>query len=165
MKSPKTHSAADSGTMASGHSKADGPLERLSHISCECHQSAGRRRCTGSPELEGQEGKENELRSGLDVDDCRVNGVSDKQDPEDMDCEETNKNLFPDDDSNQILPVEQFFGNLDTVQDFPQRPSASSSRVRRQGRRRHYYAPEDSDEEEVGSSSSDTMQRDDRGDT
>ncbi|XP_036959359.1 UPF0688 protein C1orf174 homolog [Acanthopagrus latus] len=167
MKSPKMHSAADSGAAASGHSKADGPQERLSHISCECHQSAGRRRCTGSPELEGQEGKENELRSGLDVDDCRVNGVSDKQDPEDMDCEETNKNLFPDDDSNQILPVEQFFGNLDTVQDFPQRPSASSSRVRRQGRRRYYYAPEDSDEEEVGSSSSssDTMQRDDRGDT
>ena len=116
MKSSKTHSAADSGAAASGHSKADGPMERLSHISCECHQSAGRRRCTASPELEGQEGKENELRSGLDVDSCRVNGASDKQDPEDMDCEEINKNFFPDDDSNQILPVEQFFGNLDTVQ-------------------------------------------------
>lgn len=116
MKSSKTHSAADSGAAASGHSKADGPLERLSHISCECHQSAGRRRCTASPELEGQEGKENEMRSGLDVDSCRVNGALDKWDPEDMDCEETNKNFFPDDDSNQILPVEQFFGNLDTVQ-------------------------------------------------
>ena len=114
MKSPKMPSAAESGAAVSGY----GPLERLSRISCECHQSAGRqrRRCSASPELEGQEGKENELRSELDLDSFRANGTLDKQEPEDMDFEEADKNLFPDDDSNQILPVEQFFGNLDTVQ-------------------------------------------------
>lgn len=153
LKSPKRQSAAESSSVVSGYSKADGPLERLSHICCECHQSTGRRRCSASPELEGQEGKENELRTGLDLDSCRVNGVWDKQESEAMDCEETSKNLFPDDDSNQILPVEQFFGNLDAVQDFPQRSSASSSRLQRGNRRRHYYAPEDSDEEEVDLSS------------
>lgn len=78
-----------------------------------------------------------------------------------MECDEISKNIFPDDDSNQILPVEQFFGNLDAVQDFPQRSSATSTRVHREHRRR-YYAPEDSDEDEAGLSS---MQPDDRGDT
>ncbi|XP_070766162.1 UPF0688 protein C1orf174 homolog [Enoplosus armatus] len=160
VKSPKTHSAAESSSAVGGNSKADGPLERLSRISCECHQSAGRRRCSASPELEGQEGKENELRTGLDLDSCRVNGILDKQ--EDMDCEETSKSIFPDDDSNQILPVEQFFGNLDAVQDFPQRSSATSARAQRENRRRHYYARDDSDEEEVGLSGA---QRDDTGST
>ncbi|XP_037628158.1 UPF0688 protein C1orf174 homolog [Sebastes umbrosus] len=160
-KSPKTQPAAESSSVVSGYSKTDGPEERLSRISCECHQSAGRRRCSASPELEGQEGKENELRTRLDLDSCRGNGVRDKQESEDMDCEETSKNIFPDDDSNQILPVEQFFGNLDAVQDFPQRSSATSTRVHREHRRR-YYAPEDSDEDEAGLSS---MQPDDRGDT
>lgn len=116
MKSPKMHSAAESSAAGGGYSKADGPLERLSHISCECQQSAGRRRCSASPELEGPEGKENELRTGLDLDGCRGNSTADKQEPEDMDCEEPGKSIFPDDDSNQILPVEQFFGNLDAVQ-------------------------------------------------
>ncbi|XP_071331407.1 UPF0688 protein C1orf174 homolog [Trachinotus anak] len=162
MKSSKTHSAAESSSVVGGSSKAADPLERQSHISCECHQSAGRRRCSASPELEGPEGKENELRTGLDLDGCRVNGVQDKQDREEMDFEETGKNIFPDDDSNQILPVEQFFGNLDAVQDFPQRSSATSARDHRENRRRHYYAREDSDEEDVGFSS---MQQDDRGGT
>lgn len=161
MKGPKTPSAAESSSVVGGNSKADGPLERDSRISCECHQSAGRRRCTASPELEGQEGKENEFRTGLDLDMdcCKANGSFDKHESEDMDCEETSKNIFPDDDSNQILPVEQFFGNLDAVQDFPQRSSATSARVERENRRRHYYAREDSDEEEAGLSST---QPDDR---
>ncbi|XP_040922215.1 UPF0688 protein C1orf174 homolog [Toxotes jaculatrix] len=162
MKGLKTHSAAESSSGVNGYSRAAGPAERRSQISCECHQSAGRRRCSASPELEGQEGKENELRTGLDLDGCRVNGMQDKQEREEMDYEETSKNIFPDDDSNQILPVEQFFGNLDAVQDFPQRSSATSTRVQRENRRRHYYAREDSDEEEAGFSS---MQQDDRGGT
>lgn len=158
MKSPKRHSAAESSSVAGGYSKAAAPLERLSRIVCECHLSASMRRCSASPELEGQEGKENELRTGQDLDGCRANSMRDKQETEHMDCEETDKNLFPDDDSNQILPVEQFFGNLDAVQDFPQRTPATSTHVRCEKRRRHYYAPEDSDEEEAGLSS---MQRDD----
>lgn len=161
-RSPKTHSAAEGNSVVGGYSKAAAPLERRSRISCECHQSAGRRRCSASPELEGQEGKENELRAGPDLDNHRETSTWDKQEPELMDYEETDKIIFPDDDSNQILPVEQFFGNLDTIQDFPQRPSATSSRVQREKRRRHYYAREDSDEEEEGLSS---MRRDDQVDT
>ncbi|XP_062248496.1 UPF0688 protein C1orf174 homolog isoform X1 [Platichthys flesus] len=148
-KSSKTHSAAASSSSVSGHSKAVGSPSSPSHISCECHQSPGRRRCSASPELEGQEGKENELRTGLDVDGCRLNSTQEKQEREEMDYEETGKDLFPDDDSNQILPVEQFFGNLDIVQDFPEVSSATSASVQRKHRRRHYYAREDSDEEEV----------------
>ncbi|KAM6929437.1 UPF0688 protein C1orf174 homolog isoform 2-T3 [Lycodopsis pacificus] len=161
-KSPKTQPAAESSSVVGVCSKADVPLERLSRISCECHQLAGRRRCSASPELEGQEGKENKLRTRPEPDSPRVKGVCDKQESEDMDCEETSKNIFPDDDSNQILPVEQFFGNLDAVQDFPQRSSETCSRVRGEHRRRHYYAPEASDEEEAGLLS---MKGDDRADT
>ncbi|XP_069550155.1 UPF0688 protein C1orf174 homolog [Brachyistius frenatus] len=151
MKTPKTPSAAESSSTDGGFGKPAGALERLSRISCECHQSAGRRRCSASPEREGREGKENELRTGQDSDGCGVNSARDKQEPEHMEYEETAKNLFPDDDSNQILPVEQFFGNLDTVQDFPQRPSETSAGVHRGNRRRHYYAREDSDDEEEAS--------------
>lgn len=109
-------SAAESSAAVSGYGKADGPLEKFSHISCECHLTGGRRRCSASPEPEGREGKENELRKGVDLDGCRVNGTLDKQRPDDMECEETGVTIFPDDDSNQILPVEQFFGNLEVVQ-------------------------------------------------
>lgn len=101
---------------AAENSKAGGSVEKVSRISCECQQAKGRRRCSASPEPEGREGKENELRTGLDLDSCRVNGNTNKQRPENMECEETSETIFPDDDSNQILPVEQFFGNLDVVQ-------------------------------------------------
>ncbi|XP_029363188.1 UPF0688 protein C1orf174 homolog [Echeneis naucrates] len=162
MKSSKNHSAAESSSVISGSSKAADPLERQSHISCECHRSAERRRCSASPDLDGQEGKENELRMGLDLDSCRLNGIQGKQEREEMDYDDTSKNIFPDDDSNQILPVEQFFGNLDAVQDFPQRVAGASAHVHRENRRRHYYAREDSDEEEVDFSS---MQQENREDT
>ncbi|XP_034446102.1 UPF0688 protein C1orf174 homolog isoform X1 [Hippoglossus hippoglossus] len=153
-KSSKTHSATASSSSVSGHSKAVGTLSSHSSISCECHQSPGRRRCSASPggdaeHQEGQEGKENELKTGLDVESCRLNSAQEKQEHEEMDYEETDKDIFPDDDSNQILPVEQFFGNLDIVQDFPEVSSATSASVQRKHRRRHYYAREDSDEEEV----------------
>ncbi|XP_077469798.1 UPF0688 protein C1orf174 homolog [Stigmatopora argus] len=141
-KNPKKHPAAES--VSTGGTDVDAPAndEGRSRINCECLQSAGRRRCSSSPLLDGKEGKENlrgtPARTRHDVDD----GF------EEMDCAEPETNVFPDDDSNQILPVEQFFGNLDAVQDFPQ-CSATSSRRQKVRRRRHYFAPEeDSDEEE-----------------
>ncbi|CAN9515722.1 unnamed protein product [Ophioblennius macclurei] len=131
---------------ADGCKRSADALERISRISCECHLSAGRRRCSASPEPVGREGKENELRTGRDGD--RGSNGRDKQDSEHMDYDQRGKMVFfPDDDSNDILPVEQFFGNLDTVQDFPQRSSAASPRSHREHRRRNFYAPEDSDEE------------------
>ncbi|XP_057686162.1 UPF0688 protein C1orf174 homolog [Corythoichthys intestinalis] len=138
VKSPKTHMAAESSSTGGADGEAATNSERLSRISCECLRSAGRRRCSASPLLDGKEGKENLRETPYDVEDG----------PEEMDCAEGDKNVFPDDDSNQILPVEQFFGNLDAVQDFPARTSATSSRRQKEHRRRHYFAREDSDEEE-----------------
>ncbi|XP_077578952.1 UPF0688 protein C1orf174 homolog [Stigmatopora nigra] len=142
-KNPKKHPAAESSSTGSADVDSPANDEGWSRISCECLQSAGRRRCSSSPLLDGKEGKENlrgtPMRTHHDVDDWF----------EEMDCAEPETNVFPDDDSNQILPVEQFFGNLDAVQDFPQTCSATSSRRHRVRRRRHYFAPEeDSDEEE-----------------
>lgn len=91
--------------------KASGDQERDSHISCECQQAAGRKRCSASPEPEEREGKENK-----DWDDCGVNHSLDKQQPVSTELEESRGLFFPDDDSNQILPVEHFFGNMDIVQ-------------------------------------------------
>lgn len=140
VRGQRPHSAAESVSAGGAFSK-----EQLSRISCECTLTAGRRRCLASPELEGAEGKENELLM-----DCyRTNSTFDKQEAEDMECEDSGRSVFPDDDSNQILPVEQFFGNLDSVQDFPQRSSSSSARTHRENGRRHFYAPADSDEEEL----------------
>lgn len=91
--------------------KAGARQERGSRISCECQQNAGGRRCSASPETEGREGKENE-----DWDVCGVNRSLDRQQAAGPECEDSGDPVFPDDDSNQILPVEQFFGNMDIVQ-------------------------------------------------
>ncbi|XP_028309933.1 UPF0688 protein C1orf174 homolog isoform X2 [Gouania willdenowi] len=144
MKSPKTQPTAGSSTGATGYRKPVDPLETPSLISCECHLSTGSRRCSASPQLENQEGKENKLGAELGRG-LEGNRTSDKGEPEHMDYEETGKIVYPDDDSNEILPVEQFFGNLHTVQELPQRPHAASSRAHQ---RRHYYAPENSDDDD-----------------
>lgn len=152
-----------------------GGQEGHAHITCECQQAADRRRCSASPEPEGREGKENKEWDG-----CGAKGSLDKQQPE---CEESRGPVFPDDDSNQILPVEQFFGNMDIVQvrsphvslmddqpscwvkgegsvlqDFPPREPKGSGHAQRESRRRHFYAREDSDDEA-------DAQRQDGGDT
>lgn len=103
----KTNLAAESNTVVGVYGKTSPSLETRSRISCECHQSSYERRCSASPGLEGQEEKENKLRPD-------ISSLWDQ--PEPMDCDEFGKNFFPDEDSNQILPVEQFFGNLDAVQ-------------------------------------------------
>uniref|UniRef100_M3ZSI4 Chromosome 1 C1orf174 homolog n=1 Tax=Xiphophorus maculatus TaxID=8083 RepID=M3ZSI4_XIPMA len=144
-KSQKMHlSPEDSSALRTSRS-----TDKLSRICCECQEVADRRRCLGSPELQGQEGKENELRSEQEVSSCKANSVLEEQAPECVEPENSSRVLFPDDDSNQILPVEQFFGNLDIVQDFPRRSPATSPSARRKERFRHYYAQEDSDGEEV----------------
>lgn len=91
--------------------KAGARRDRGSRISCECQQDAGRRRCSASPEAEGREGKENE-----DWDACGAKRGLDRQRAAGPECEDGGGPVFPDDDSNQILPVEQFFGNMDIVQ-------------------------------------------------
>lgn len=113
------HSATNhqqSNALVSGCSNSVRPLERLSRITCECQQLPGSRRCSASPQLEGQEGKENEVMTAKELDRCRVHFAQDGRETEEMDYEGGDKSIFLDDDSNQILPVEQFFGNLDIVQ-------------------------------------------------
>ncbi|XP_053705951.1 UPF0688 protein C1orf174 homolog [Synchiropus splendidus] len=138
-KRPDTELPQQSTSEVANSSCAAGEQE-LSDISCECRHLADRRRCSASPEQEGPEGKENELRAERDS--SRLNRVLDKQESD----EETDKPIFPDDDSNQILPVEQFFGNMETVQDVPRRNPATSADARKENRRRHFYACEDADD-------------------
>ncbi|XP_056117095.1 UPF0688 protein C1orf174 homolog isoform X2 [Rhinichthys klamathensis goyatoka] len=57
--------------------------------------------------------------------------------------------IFFDEDSNHIFPVEQFFGNLDVVQDYPRRTPGSKRMSRREYRSMHYYAKEDSEDEHL----------------
>ncbi|XP_026108755.1 UPF0688 protein C1orf174 homolog isoform X1 [Carassius auratus] len=57
--------------------------------------------------------------------------------------------IFFDEDSNHIFPVEQFFGNMDVVQDYPQRTPGSKRMSRREYRSMHYYAKEDSEDEQL----------------
>lgn len=138
MQSQKQHSSVDSSQAMSKPA-----VDRLSEISCECQQWSSRRRCSASPEPQGRDDKENELEM-----DWPSHCGGDKRACEDMEYEDCSKTMFLDEDSNQILPVEQFFGNMDAVQDFPQqRPSAPSTGVQREQRRRRYYAQEDSEED------------------
>lgn len=106
--------------------------ETRSEISCECEQWSPERRCSASPPPAPRRDKENQQEAPC----CG----------ETMDWQDFSKTIFPDEDSNQVLPVEQFFGNMDTVQDFPQRTSAPSTSVQRAQRRRRYFAPEDSED-------------------
>ncbi|CAB1329788.1 unnamed protein product [Coregonus sp. 'balchen'] len=117
-------------------------------LSCDGYKWDEKTRCGAPPDMdELWEGKENGLRFELNY--CKTNGL-----PENMEGDETeegvviDKSIFLDDDSNQVLPVEKFFGNMEVVQDCPRRSAASSTFSRREHRRRQYYAKEDSDEEE-----------------
>ncbi|CAL8318924.1 unnamed protein product [Merluccius merluccius] len=143
--------------------RGQNPSDKPSRISCECQRAADRTpdrtRCAASPAAD-REGKENEERRRL-AGACWVSRL-----PEDGVGEEEmgggggggGNGIFPDDDSNQILPVEQFFGNLDAMQDGPQTVASGTgaslwaprgeNRPQRR-RRRHYYAREDSEETEL----------------
>nr|AAI42776.1 Si:ch211-147a11.3 protein [Danio rerio] len=61
----------------------------------------------------------------------------------------TDPSVFFDEDSNHVFPVEQFFGNLDVVEDYPRRTPGSKRMTRREYRSMHYYAKEDSEDEHL----------------
>ncbi|XP_055787702.1 UPF0688 protein C1orf174-like [Salvelinus fontinalis] len=117
--------------------------ERLSCDGCERPEKTS---CGAPPDLEELwEGKENGVR--LELNYCRTNGLPEKMAEDGVVID---KSVFLDDDSNQVLPVEKFFGNMEVVQDCPRRSTATSTFSRREHRRRHrrqqYYAKDDSDE-------------------
>lgn len=115
VKGSQKNSAPESSSADCGDSQTGGSRSKGSCIICECHRSPGRTRCSESPDLEGLEGKENKLQTRLEWDDCSRNCTGGKQDCGSLDIKDTSATIFPDDDSNQILPIEQFFGNLDVV--------------------------------------------------
>ncbi|XP_066126720.1 UPF0688 protein C1orf174 homolog isoform X2 [Saccopteryx bilineata] len=57
--------------------------------------------------------------------------------------------VFLDDDSNQPMPVSQFFGNVELMQDLPPASSSCPSVSRREFRKMHFRAKEDEEEEDA----------------
>ncbi|NXE53095.1 CA174 protein, partial [Casuarius casuarius] len=55
---------------------------------------------------------------------------------------------FLDEDSNQPMPVDRFFGNVEFIQDLPAVALASTTMSRREFRKLHFIAKEDDKEEE-----------------
>ncbi|NWU47380.1 CA174 protein, partial [Dromas ardeola] len=55
---------------------------------------------------------------------------------------------FLDEDSNQPMPVDQFFGDVEFIQDLPPVALPSTTMSRREFRRLHFIAKEDEEEEE-----------------
>lgn len=99
--------------MAGGCMESTTTSERLI---CDGYKWDEKTRCGAPPDMdELWEGKENGLRFELNY--HRTNVL-----PENMEGNETeasvviDKSIFLDDDSNQVLPVEKFFGNMEVVQ-------------------------------------------------
>nr|XP_047923406.1 UPF0688 protein C1orf174 homolog isoform X1 [Anser cygnoides] len=61
---------------------------------------------------------------------------------------ELDNSAFLDEDSNQPMPVDRFFGNIDFIQDQPAVALPSTTVSRREFRRVHFIAKEDEEEEE-----------------
>ncbi|XP_035200400.1 UPF0688 protein C1orf174 homolog [Oxyura jamaicensis] len=61
---------------------------------------------------------------------------------------ELDNSAFLDEDSNQPMPVDRFFGNIDFIQDQPAVALPSTTMSRREFRRLHFIAKEDEEEEE-----------------
>uniref|UniRef100_A0A8C3CD30 Chromosome 1 open reading frame 174 n=1 Tax=Cairina moschata TaxID=8855 RepID=A0A8C3CD30_CAIMO len=78
--------------------------------------------------------------------------VSDKSSLKDGDVPkklmELDNSAFLDEDSNQPMPVDRFFGNVDFIQDQPAVALPSTTMSRREFRRLHFIAKEDEEEEE-----------------
>lgn len=121
---------------------------RHPHSSSECQGREKQPKCGAAPDRGEKEGKENCVRPDSEQNYCTTDSFSCNMEGENTERSvQIGKNVFPDDNSNQIFPVEQFFGNLEVVQDCPQKPAISSTRDKREQKRRRYYAKEESDEE------------------
>ncbi|KAI1892583.1 hypothetical protein AGOR_G00135080 [Albula goreensis] len=93
---------------------------------------------------------ENTCSDPVDLDYSSVNGSLEDEEESVVKMNiQVDSCIFLDDDSNQVLPVGQFFGNIELVQDYPPRTPTSVSMSRREYRRLHYIAKDDSDEEDI----------------
>uniref|UniRef100_A0A7M4F0J9 Chromosome 1 open reading frame 174 n=1 Tax=Crocodylus porosus TaxID=8502 RepID=A0A7M4F0J9_CROPO len=58
-------------------------------------------------------------------------------------------NAFLDEDSNQPMPVDRFFGNIEFMQDLPAAALPCTAMSRREFRKLHFIAKEDDDDDDV----------------
>ncbi|XP_014378483.2 UPF0688 protein C1orf174 homolog [Alligator sinensis] len=58
-------------------------------------------------------------------------------------------NTFLDEDSNQPMPVDRFFGNIEFIQDLPAAALPCTAMSRREFRKLHFIAKEDDDDDDV----------------
>ncbi|KAJ8371148.1 hypothetical protein SKAU_G00111760 [Synaphobranchus kaupii] len=88
-------------------------------------------------------------KEAWEVEHCDVNGGLEEAEESEMKMQiEVDSSIFLDDDSNQVMPVGQFFGNIELDQDYPAaRAPASVPMSRREYRRLHYIAKDDSDDD------------------
>ncbi|KAJ8016672.1 hypothetical protein DPEC_G00009680 [Dallia pectoralis] len=137
VKKTKTEDTND--CMVGGCRESATTPEWLSSDCYELHEN--------TPHLEELcEGKENGLR--YELENYRTTTLPERiQGEETEEVVVTEQSIFLDDDSNHVLPVEKFFGNMEVVQDCLQRTTTTSICSRREHRRRQYYAKEDSDDE------------------
>lgn len=82
---------------------------------------------------------------------CHTSGSAEKMEHTAICGSQTREDpsVFFDEDSNHVFPVEQFFGNMDVVQDCPQRTPGSKRMSRREYRSLHFYAKDDSEDEQL----------------
>ncbi|XP_051964589.1 UPF0688 protein C1orf174 homolog [Xyrauchen texanus] len=99
---------------------------------------------------EAHGGKENSAFNSTCLTYCHTSGPAEaKMNQTVIHGSRVDPSIFFDEDSNHIFPVEQFFGNLDVVEDYPRRTPGSKRISRREYRRMHYYAKEDSEDEQL----------------
>ncbi|XP_048375192.1 UPF0688 protein C1orf174 homolog [Sphaerodactylus townsendi] len=67
---------------------------------------------------------------------------------EPQDCLEPDNSAFLNEDSNQPLPVDRFFGSVAFMQDLPAPPLARAPTNRREFRKLHFIAKDDDDDED-----------------
>ncbi|KAG7332608.1 hypothetical protein KOW79_004442 [Hemibagrus wyckioides] len=128
---------------SSGHraEKASGSVTEMDRTQARlvsCTDRGGRKERRGKENSAGK-ASASARANPEKMEDAECCGSADRADP----------GLIFDEDSNHIFPVEQFFGNLDAVQDISRRSAGTEGMTRREYRRRHYYAKEDSDEEQT----------------
>ncbi|XP_072537648.1 UPF0688 protein C1orf174 homolog [Salminus brasiliensis] len=137
---PNNRSSHDGGGGGGGAGGAGGEERAIGNLGESAKSQAGPATSKERRGKENNAGKLNPAAGKMKMEDTAASGAA----------EQTDLSVFFDEDSNHIFPVEQFFGNLDTVQDFSQRTSTATEGIsRREYRRRHYYAKDDSDEEQT----------------
>ncbi|KAG7472797.1 hypothetical protein MATL_G00112700 [Megalops atlanticus] len=102
-----------------------------------------------NPEDLGERGEtEDGAQRTLELEHSGLNGSLEEGEESETNMQiEMDNSVFFDEDSNQVMPVGQFFGNIELVQDYPPRAHAVVPMSRREYRRLHYIAKEDSDED------------------